>query len=228
MSFYHESLRFGREVDDKQVVADASCGLGTVHAVFGNTAEGRTHLEEVIRLAREMGNPPLAAKALNNLGECARSDGDFETARRFYEESLAENAAAPDAPLASIVCYNLGNIALRAGDLPRAREYFRSSLDAAREMGFMIGIHAGLEGFEMLAVFEGRMRRAARLLGATAALGAELGMIPEPNDEALQRPLRDAARAELGDEAFDAATLEGRAMRVEEAIALAQEGSAPE
>jgi predicted ATPase/serine/threonine protein kinase len=226
IAFYEESLGIGREVGDARLVADTMSGLGIVKMLTGRPEESRAHLEESIVLARQIGNMPLVAKALNNLGEHARSVGEFEAARRFYEESLAANASDPDGPLTSIVSYNLGAMAIIAGDYATARGCFRTSLAAARELGFTIGIQAALEGFSMVAAADGDMRQAARLFGATEALGEELGINAEPNDLKIQEPFRAAARAGLGDEAFDAAIREGRALRLEEAIALAEDDSA--
>jgi non-specific serine/threonine protein kinase len=227
-AFYEESVRIARQVGDKKLIADASSGLGVVQMLRGDAAAARAHFEEALALAREAGNAPLAGKALNNLGELARANGDAETARRCYEEALAENAAAPspDERLTSFANFNLGEMALEAGDCPAARRYFFASLAAGREAGFSIGIHAALEGFSILAAAEGRMREAALLFGVTDALQSELGITAEPNDEKVQVPLRAAARAALGDAAFDAALLEGQGMRLEEAIALAEDDSA--
>jgi predicted ATPase len=224
-AFFEEGLGIGREVDDKGLIAYATSGLGIVQALLGNTADCRVYLEESLALAREVGNGHLAAKVLNNLGELERTVGDMGRARRMYEEALAVATPFPDERLNSIASFNLGTLALDAGDCSTARRYFRKSLDHACADGFMIGLHAALDGLGMLASAEGNMGRAARLFGATEALGEELGINAEPNDEQIRERYCAAARAALGDEAFDAAVREGRALTVAEAVALAQDDS---
>jgi predicted ATPase/tRNA A-37 threonylcarbamoyl transferase component Bud32 len=224
-AFFEEGLGIGREVDDKGLIAYATSGLGIVQALLGNTAECRVYLEESLALARQVGNGHLAAKVLNNLGELERTVGDMDRARRMYEEALAVVTPYPDERLNSIASFNLGTLALDAGDCSTARRYFRKSLDHACADGFMIGLHAALDGLGMLASAEGNMGRAARLFGATEALGEELGINAEPNDEQIRERFCAAARAALGDEAFDAAVHEGRALTVDEAVALAQDDS---
>ncbi len=78
-----------------------------------------------------------------------------------------------------------------------------------------------LEGLSGVAEREGRAERAARLLGAAAALREELGTPLSPIVQADHDHALNAARAALGEEAFEAAWTEGSEMTFEEAIAYA-------
>jgi hypothetical protein len=83
------------------------------------------------------------------------------------------------------------------------------------------GIALGLESFAELASRVGQWARAARLMGASEALRERIGA-PLKGDErgSLEREL-DRACAALGEPAFTALRLEGRALPLEAAIAQA-------
>ena len=76
-----------------------------------------------------------------------------------------------------------------------------------------------MEGLARVAAVQGRPERAARLLGASAALREELGTPLSPIVQADHDHALNAARAALGGEAFEAAWTEGSEMTFEEAIA---------
>ena len=62
--------------------------------------------------------------------------------------------------------HGLGYIACMEGDLSRARALLSESLGEFRERGEPLGIIRSLDRFGTLAVAEGEMRRAARLIAA--------------------------------------------------------------
>jgi hypothetical protein len=78
-----------------------------------------------------------------------------------------------------------------------------------------------LEGLAALASQQDQARRAASLFGATHALRRSIGAPSDYDDPGALRDQRDAAREELGEEAFGAAWAEGEAMTLEEAVAFA-------
>jgi hypothetical protein len=65
---------------------------------------------------------------------------------------------------------------------------------------------------------QGRPERAARLLGASAALRDDMGAPLAPTSRADHDHAANAARAALGEDAFAAAWAVGHAMSLEEAI----------
>ena len=69
-----------------------------------------------------------------------------------------------------------------------------------------------------MAAMQGRPERAARLLGASAALREEIGTPLPPIVRTDHDHASNAAREALGEEAFEAAWAAGHAMSLEEAI----------
>jgi hypothetical protein len=93
-----------------------------------------------------------------------------------------------------------------------------------RDLGYKRGIAFTLRVLGHLAHHEGASARAARLMGAAIALREALGIIVVPNDRAEYDRIVESARARLGEATFASAWAEGRAMSLEQAIALALEG----
>ena len=71
---------------------------------------------------------------------------------------------------------------------------------------------------------QGDPQRAARLIGAGAALLDASGAVLAATDRIDVQHFRDAVRAELGDAAFEQASTSGQQMPPEQAVAYAREG----
>ena len=118
-----------------------------------------------------------------------------------------------------LLAVNLGAAALFAGDTEAPRHAFNEVLTLSREVvvpAFSVGGFLGLAG---LAALEGEMERAARLAGVAAAQRRE------PTADAVDRRLEitflEPARAQHGEEAWDAMAREGATLSFEDAIAYA-------
>ena len=112
-----------------------------------------------------------------------------------------------------------GTRALAEGDLVRARACFAQSLahwQAARDPG---GIAFLLAHFAALAAAEGRPQRAGQPAGAAAEQHARRGGPRTPALQAHLERLLEQVRRGPGGAAPAAATQEGRAMTLEQAVA---------
>ena len=78
-----------------------------------------------------------------------------------------------------------------------------------------------LESLAWVAIAQAEPQRAARLGGAAEALWEALGVPLPPEQRAGHDQAMQAMRAALGEELFVAAWAEGRALPLEQAIALA-------
>jgi nitroreductase len=82
---------------------------------------------------------------------------------------------------------------------------------------------ACLEGLARVAAMQGQPERAARLLGASAALSDEMGTPLSPIIRVDHDHASKTAHEALGKDAFEAAFAAGRAMPLEESIAAGME-----
>ncbi|MBA2535040.1 MAG: hypothetical protein H0V21_08505 [Rubrobacter sp.] len=94
----------------------------------------------------------------------------------------------------------------------RARELYKESLMLARRFGFTFDVFVCLEGMARVESLQGWPERSARLLGASAAQREEIGTPLMTITRADYDAAANAARAELGEEAFEAAWVEGHAV----------------
>jgi hypothetical protein len=104
----------------------------------------------------------------------------------------------------------LGEIALARSDLPAAGAYYRESMALAQALGDTTFLGAGLAAIGTIAADLGEAERAARLLGAAAAMSQVAGAWSFIAARGQNRQAIDTARAALGKEAFAAAWEHGR------------------
>jgi predicted ATPase/DNA-binding CsgD family transcriptional regulator/Tfp pilus assembly protein PilF len=220
-SLYEQSLVLRREIGDKVGIAAILHNLGNVATYERDFATARALYEEGLELCRDLGDNWGVATSLNNLGNVAYMQGDFASARSVYEEGLALIRELGDKFITATYLNNLGNVAYMQGDYAAARSHHLESLAIKEAIDYKWGVAVSLAGLGEVAVESGEPRVGARLLGASDALHEALGVHMEADDRIAYDRALASARARLGEEAFTAAWEEGKALRMEEAIALA-------
>jgi tetratricopeptide (TPR) repeat protein len=157
---------------------------------------------------------------VNNLGDVALNRGEYERALGLFEESLAIGRERQDQETVSRAFVNLGMTTLKLGDVERARAQFRDGLVAARGIGLVEGF---IQGFVALAAVYAREdpARATRLLGQAELLCEETGSNLQNFEGRLRDETEAALRARLGEDAHAAMLTAGRALALEDALALA-------
>ncbi len=112
-------------------------------------------------------------------------------------------------------------LALRLGHTETADALFVSSLNYYVETAHVSGCAAALAGLAGVAGAQGRPERATRLLGAAYALLEAIGSRFDPIDQAEHDRNLAAIRAQLEPATFARTWSEGRALTLEQAVALA-------
>lgn len=222
--FFQESLRLARGIDNKDLISRSLGSLGIVRFQQGDLIQGKALTEESLEIARELNDGKQISGRLNSLGEIARLQEDYPAARKFYEEALtlAKKESAESA--ISVFTVNLAAVACFQGDYKAARLYALESLKISEELGDKILTGYALGTFAALAVAAGEMEKGARLFGAAQAIYDATGNKSDKVDQIFFDRYNGEALAAMGDETFEAAEAEGRAMSMKEAIALAREG----
>jgi non-specific serine/threonine protein kinase len=208
-----------RDVGDRHQLAWALALLG--YTMLPEPQAATPIVEESLALFRELGHQPGIAQALNILGEIARYSGDDGRARQAYEECLAVVQQTGERRRICFIYNNLAFLALHAGEAEQAKDLARQELQVARTMNnkllsaIGLAIHAGAIGAL------GQSERAARLLGASESALERLGAFHQPNDRREIDEMTTSVRAQLDETAFQAIWTEGRALPLEQAVALA-------
>ncbi|MFL5735691.1 MAG: tetratricopeptide repeat protein [Chloroflexia bacterium] len=217
----------------KRRIARTLAGLSQSNYYLGDYEPVRPLLEESLALHRELGDRPGMVTSLNNLGLNLMASGGCDKARQLLEEALSISRSLGDEWGISTVLNNLSLVARAAGDPYTARPLVQESLRIRRGLGDKYAIAFSLAGLAALAAEEaarhegiqgvGPATRAARLLGATDYLLETIGARLDPLYNTEYERSTAAARARLGDAAFEQALQEGAAMSLAQAMAYGLE-----
>jgi len=215
-----ESLVAWRALGDDHYVAVALARLGYAEGMRGELDRAQALMEESVALSgdprqvMELENPIILMIAI-----ATSTAGDREGARILFEQSLALGRADGDIHTILACLRRLGAQARQRGELELARRMMSESLRLARELGDYLCRGNALADLALVAIDAEQAERAARLLGALGRLHEVTGL-PILSLSGAEASI-DAMHARLGDEAFEAARAEGRAMSLEQAVTFA-------
>jgi tetratricopeptide (TPR) repeat protein len=153
----------------------------------------------------------------------ARLEGNNETAEQLYEQALSLFRELGNPWGANIVLQNLAFIAQRRNDYERARALFGESLTNSQELQDKLTSASCLVGLAGTIAALGQPHIAAQLFGAAEALRETISAQIQPGDRPDYERNLAAVRALLNPQDFDAAWQEGRALSLEQAVALTLE-----
>lgn len=222
-----ESLAIYRDLGDQRNTAWALSLLS-----FSSVGQAERYEEalalcdEGLSLFKKLDDEAGLAQALTIKGELARGRGDLDLAEEAYKEALELSLETGDRRRQSIQYANLGMVEQSRGNFVEAEAYLQECLRLAWEIRF---IH--LVAFVLAALAgpfgkRGNPGKAATLLGASSALLDRSGTVTEAVDQPVIEHYTAVVKDLLGEESFESAYLEGRAMNVTDAVAYALEGSA--
>jgi non-specific serine/threonine protein kinase len=214
-----ESVAVWTELRDPWRAAEARLSLGQILEYQTDYGRAIPLLEASSREWDALGDPARAAIALSFLGQAALDHGDGARAEALFEEALDRFRRGDYAWGVSLELLQLGEVAAMRGDTAAAAAYYAQSLAGTGSREDLIG---KLIAAARLAAVGGHPQAAARLFGAAGALADTIGDVRRPPEQ--QRLERDAAvaRASLGDAAFEAVWVAGRALTAEQAVVEAR------
>ena len=187
----------------------------------GSIGLARARMEEHLASTRELGDRKLTGWALTNLGLAATEAGDLAAARALQDEALCLAEEIGDRRLETYALTNRGTVCQEDGDYPAARTFHQRSLRLAHALGEPRIVAYNLEELASIEAADASPRLGARLLGAAQALRERLSEpIPGPDLARHDQIIANLRRA-LGDEQYQAAWDQGRAMPEQQAITLA-------
>ena len=212
-----ESLALCRATGDREGLAIALTILGFLAVQQARLDQAAALAEEALAISRELGDQWILARALSCLGQTAYFQMDYERAETYFEECLLLNQRAGSLSHSAITMLYLGHVAREQDDLDGALDRYREALRLSRELGDKLRIERELVAIASISAASGQMERAARQLGAAAALRQTIGSDQHPLDRDATADAEQAARDALGD---DFARIEaiGRATPLEQAL----------
>ncbi len=217
-----EGVALCREAGERWHAALSLNMLGTVARSHARYSEATRFYEEALGIARDLGDTWLLAMCLSNLGNIAFVQGKDEGTERM-EQGLALFTEAGDPWYVAMMLNFLGRVERRRGHHHRTRILLEESVTVYRRLGNTWGLALCLDAFACLAEAQAQPERAARLLGAEAAMREAVGVPIYPTIKPEHERCVDAARKTLGEDRFSAAWSAGRSMSLDESIAYALE-----
>jgi non-specific serine/threonine protein kinase len=220
-ALHQESLAVRQALGDRRGIAISLNSLANVAVDRGDYDAARALHEDSLALRRELGDTRGIAIALNNLGVIARDQADWERAAALTRESVAVFKELGDKHGMAISLVTLGAAEYHLGSHAEATALHQQSLALFGEVENRREIAECLEVLAMLARAQAQPFQAARLFGTAEAALEEIGSSMQPSQDPRYETYVAEIRDQLGEATFAAAWAEGRAMRLEDAIAAA-------
>jgi ATP/maltotriose-dependent transcriptional regulator MalT len=221
LALAEESLTLYQRMDDKRGIAKSLELIGIIAHWQGDPDRGASLLQQSLNLLREIGHERDIATTLLFLGDLRLRQGDYEQASAHLQESQILFQKLGDKWGLAFALGGIGELARRQGDYQRAVAHFQQSLTLYQEQHNTPEMPFTLEALALTAAEQGQSEWAARLWGAAEALREVTHSALPSSYQADYIPYLKAAAAALGPEAFAAAWAAGRALTLEQAIALA-------
>jgi tetratricopeptide (TPR) repeat protein len=220
-----ECLSLSRERGDVEGSAHALLSLSDLARDHGEAGPARATGAEALALFGELGHHWATGFALNNLALAAYLDGDLGLAasRAGESEKLFRDLQAE--PSLAEVLVTVGRIKGALGEAEEARAALAEALGLAWATGPRVVVAAALEEIGVQALREGRSGPGVQLLAAATTLRQAMGAPVRPADRPALEGALAAARAALGETAFDEAWAGGQALPVEQIVARVLAGS---
>ena len=222
-SHLDESIALAREVGDHWSLGLSLGAAGRIAVDYGDDERAAALYAEGLTVARQVADEYLIAFHLEGAADVALGQGRPAEAVPLYSEALAKFQALADNTGPPACLFGLAGAAAALGQAEQAGELYLKSLVQFRDVGmdvsYIAPALAGLAG--VMAAQPAGARRAARLLGAVEALYEAAAFPVPPRFRAGYERDSAIARSQLDETAFAAAWAEGRAMRLEQAVANA-------
>ncbi len=211
LPYLTHSLEIRQSIGDQSGLAAVFSSLGGIAFEQQDFAKARALFEDSLALRRKIGEKP--AVQLNNLGMIARFEENYPKAIECSEESLKIFQENHNLGGIAVALCNLAGTELRLGARVQAFTHYRESLRLRCEIDDKEGIAYELEGLATCYVSgepgESDPLFSTRLFGAADALRKTIGLPIKPTEGLLNQDYIDAARASLGETAFQKAWQEG-------------------
>ncbi len=216
-----EAVTIFRQQEDRIGEAIGLLHLGEICAYIADDAAARDNFERCLAIAKDIESREIEAECERWLGESALEAGDVAAARARFVRSLEVCREAEDKRNEATVLWWMGKTALAAGDWELARIRLSDALRAFQTFEMKSELLDCLEDHARLKLHEGATEGTVRLYAATAAYHDRLALSRPPRHKLRWHNAIEAARAAIGEAAFESAWQDGQSWTLEKAIGYA-------
>lgn len=225
-AFILNSLKLYRELGHLSGIAMCLADLASMLIDMGDFSSLLPLLEESLAIYRQLESYQGEAWVLTLYGRLAFWNGDYRNAYDYFEQSISlyerSSVSWSAWPRAFIA-----NIFLRQGNIVQARKLFESNLQQVQKGDNVICLVYIVEGLASLYTKDGLLPRALQLYSWTNIMREKLGTLRPPAEQKIVERDLTVIHANLDNSEFASISEEGRAMTMEQAVALALVSSVP-
>jgi hypothetical protein len=221
-----EAIALAREAGDKVSLGVALTNMaGVMTMTPGDNKMMRPYHEERIQLLKETGSRWQTAMTVFGFALFTATQGNYAEARSQFEACIPLFTALRDRHRFAMVHSELAHLERRQGYFVQAKPLYRGTIQEWQKIGHRAAIAHELECFAYIAKMQEEDHRAARLFGAAESLRENINipMMPTERQE-CDREVSDL-RANMAESTIAKAWADGRALTMEQAIALALESN---
>ncbi len=216
-----QSLAMYEALGDVRGRANVLAHLAVVSVSLGNGPAALAAIEESNALVRAIGTRWELARGVSWLGYCHFMLGDWDAAHTELTQGLALYDEVGDRDSAAFMLRLLGYIATARGEHEQAWQLITESIEANRSVGDHRGVATSAVALAGVLGRLGRPREGARLAGSATAMIEQLGTYGvQPGDQRAYQAIMAELRAALGDAVVEEIWAEGRALPLNEALAV--------
>lgn len=217
-----EALSISRALGDEVGIYLSMDGMAVRAGMQGDYARAAELLGEVLAYRRRIGdNLPLTG-TLNNLAIALRRLGRLEESKRLYEEAIQVNRKIGNSKSLAHALNGLAEVHIQEKKHDQALNLQKESLMIRVQLGDQKGISVSLDS---LATSLWRLEKSAAAVNLASAadwIRKEIGVSITPAVKAEKEAFIAGMRAELGEEKFHAAWLDGQTMPLKQVIELVE------
>jgi predicted ATPase/transcriptional regulator with XRE-family HTH domain len=208
-------------IPDEEGLAWAVSSLGRALLDEGDYAQACELYEECVALRRSSSRPHTLAWGLIYLGLVKMLVGSESSAREHFDEALRSAQQTNDRFTEGGV-YNFLGLGLTLVQNREGRASAWRAVQLLHEQGFTLGMTTALEVLAAQAGLHARHVEAAQLVGAAQAQRGAIGNTATTIHRADYNRLFDMVQGPLDEASFAAACAAGRALTIEQVLALAE------
>ena len=218
-----EAVSLGREGGDAWVMSFGLFMQALAALECGDYEQAATLSQEANEAAIACGDEVQVAGPRLVMANIAVQNADYDRAQQLYDEAIAIERHAGEIWGLSIILAAAAGLRILRQEFDQARVQASEALSLCEELDDPRGIAWSLDVFAGLLAARDHGHEAARLWGASDRLLEGVGGQLSPEIRWLRNRYFESAKKSLGEEPFEAARAEGRAMPLVHAIALAHE-----
>jgi predicted ATPase/class 3 adenylate cyclase len=216
-----QALELHRTLGDAWGTAYSEMMVGNAVAEGGDVATAQPLLTESVRRFRELGDEHYALIANTNLAWVTGELGDLEHERSLHEENLRQAREQGNERIEAEALAQLAIFARDDGRLVDAESMLKEAIRIDHDRGAVLDVAVNLGRLASVLARGGRAGVAARILSSSDALTEGAGASVPWWAGRRNEETRAIIRTKLDEATFAEAGEQGRALTVDEAVALA-------